>query len=197
MPDPPDPLTMEERMQVVSDKLDASERKLETESAIAEATVSPAIATAQAVPAQAQSLVLKSEHIFDPPDVLPVVITQNRKRPFRFTRNFRYQIRYRGRTVLDLEIPEGFECDLGSFPWFARWLPGLTQAGQHVRGLAIHDFLYRTQILDKITSDMIAREVMLIDSVHWTMRWMITFAVLVGGRSAWNENERLLKENPE
>lgn len=188
---------MSEQPQEPAEAAAAEIKAEETQEAIADAVVSPAIEIPPATAALAQRVVMRAEHVFDPPDVLPVEITSNRKKPFRFTRNFRYQIKARGKTILDIEIEAGFECDLGSFPWWARWLPGFTQAGRHVRALAIHDFLYRTQLLDKITSDFIAREVMLIDGVPWSMRFIITAAVFVGGRHAWNENKRLLEEATE
>lgn len=142
----------------------------------------------------AKQRVKSAQHIFDPPLVLPVAITNNRARPFKFTRNFRYRVRQGNHTILDIRIEPGFECDLGSFPWWIRWVPGLTQAGPHVRGLAIHDALYRYQPLDKITCDMIARHVLEIDGCPLWMRIVIIGGVLIGGRHAWMENLRALED---
>src|ERR1051325_8459965 len=100
-----------------------SEQSEETREAIEHSVVAPVIEIPPATIDQAQRVVRRAEHIFDPPDALPVEITANRERPFRFTRDFRYRIVARGKTVLDIEIEKGFECDLGSFPWWARWMP--------------------------------------------------------------------------
>lgn len=184
-------------VQEAAEEIAAEVKVEETKESIEEAVVASDIEIPPSTPEKARQMVLRAEHVFDPLDVVPVEITNNRAKPFRFTRNFRYRIIAGNRTMLDIEIDAGFECDLGSFPWFARWIPGFTQAGKHVRALAIHDFLYRTQLLDKITSDFISRQVMLIDGVSGWMRFLIMAAVIVGGRPAWNENKRLLKKSIE
>ncbi len=42
---------------------------------------------------------------------------------------------------VSVEVPHGFETDLASIPWYARW--GMKTWGRHTNAAVIHDYLYR------------------------------------------------------
>ncbi len=72
------------------------------------------------------------------------------RRLIRLTRAFAYDCPRTGRRF---EVPVGFECDLGSIPGFARW--ALSPDDPWAQAYVLHDWLYRTGVVDRATADLI------------------------------------------
>jgi hypothetical protein len=72
------------------------------------------------------------------------------RRLFRVTRGSSYECERTGTTI---RLGEGFICDLGSIPGFARWW--LSPDDPWAQAFVLHDWLYRTRLFDRRTCDLI------------------------------------------
>lgn len=95
-----------------------------------------------------------------------------------------------------VEVPVGFETDLASIPWWARW--AIPKAHSNAYAAVVHDFCYDTNFTTRRHADALFFEA-LSDSVCNTSiltRWVMWAAVRVGGRRGWKrarKNDQHLK----
>nr|DAX46286.1 MAG TPA: Protein of unknown function (DUF1353) [Ackermannviridae sp.] len=87
-----------------------------------------------------------------------------------------------------IQIPRGFVSDGASiprflwtiFPPFHRWTDSAI----------IHDFLYKTQFIDRKVCDKIFLECMLEDGVNKIVAYLFYFNVRVFGKFAWEKHTK-------
>jgi hypothetical protein len=115
------------------------------------------------------------------------------RRLFRITRGFVYVCE---RTGLSIPVDEGFLCDLGSIPGFARgWL---SPDDPWAAAFVLHDWLYRSKMFDRLTCDLILWDALGLpyraydeaDRMYRVVcpslaRTAIYYAVRAGGRAAY------------
>ena len=91
----------------------------------------------------------------------------------------------------DVEVPAGFETDFASVPR-GLWniFPPLGLYGEPA---IVHDFLYRTQPVDRKTADLVFLEAMKAKGCRWTQRQALYRAVRLFGWPAWYYNARRLE----
>lgn len=91
-------------------------------------------------------------------------------------------------TDITIQIPKGFVCDGASvprflwaiFPPFHRWTDSAI----------IHDFLYKTQFIDRKICDKIFLDCMLEDGVNKIVAYLFYYNVRVFGKFAWKKHTR-------
>lgn len=132
---------------------------------------------------------VKSNH-FRPPDGLylrfdPQAIPGERWIATRY-HEFRNEI-------MTVFVPRGFACDLGSIPWWARWL--FSPNGNYQRAAMFHDAAYRLQFCSRFQADALLREIATIDRTPIWQVMLLYWAVRVGGREIWKENGRRLYDS--
>lgn len=123
----------------------------------------------------------------DQPDVRPI------KQSGKMYRTYSgYMIIVRDKIELNLFVPEGFNCDLGSIPNLATALIGLKRDGAGRAAFLIHDYLYthHTLINDRKDADLIMRQ--LLDH-HGVKSWQVFlayWAVRLFGEHAWRKADK-------
>lgn len=140
----------------------------------------------------------------------PLVITQNKKhtRWVIMNMSFGYEVGCEdsGYTV---KVPQGFETDFASIPWFARWL--VKTWGRHTNAAVIHDFLYRggqveknemaiwaseipvAEVMPRVTrrgADRIMLEAMKVLEVKRWRQLVIYYGLRIGSNFVWNRMRR-------
>lgn len=126
-----------------------------------------------------------------------------------------YHLFIAGEGSIRSEVPEGFETDLDSIPWYVSWLFVLLDpGGRRKRGCLHHDVQYQLQRLDRGMCDAILRTILLEDfkgysaqvSVFgrrlrvpcYVIAWLLVQTIYVGvrlfGWLAWRENRKRLVE---
>ena len=92
-----------------------------------------------------------------------------------------------------ITVKKGFDFDAISIPKVFWTLVDSPFTGRAVRGAAVHDALYASQILPKSECDKIFLEAMTEDGVSYAKRNAMYMAVKFGGSSAYNDTEELEK----
>ncbi len=94
--------------------------------------------------------------------------------------------RYRSTTLARwIEVPAGFETDLASVPWFARWYVSVD--GDHTKPALIHDFLYSESSagafpgVTRRDADRVFLEALAVRGVAPIRRHILHAAVRIGG----------------
>jgi len=98
---------------------------------------------------------------------------------------------------LNIEIPTGFDNDLGSIPWFMTWLyHRFDPHRRRARPFLYHDFLYRSHRYSRGLSDWICREMLSMDMSGWQqwLVWLTWFALRLFGGKAWRKNGENLQD---
>ena len=86
-------------------------------------------------------------------------------------------------------MPEGFETDLASVPWFARWY--VSRDGNHTRAAVIHDYLYARASeasfpgISRRTADRVFLEALRACNLRPTLARVLYSAVRIGGGSSF------------
>lgn len=89
-------------------------------------------------------------------------------------------------------VPAGFDTDLASVPWFARWL--IASGGLHAKAAVVHDYLYERGLItgpggleapSRSEADGIFLEAMGVLLVPRWRRYLMWLAVRIGGKGAW------------
>lgn len=84
-----------------------------------------------------------------------------------------------------ISVPVGFKTDLASIPrFFWRVLPPI---GRYDKPAVIHDWLYHTNGMSRLTADKVLREAMEVTHVPAWQRALIFRAVRLGGWVPWNK----------
>ena len=94
--------------------------------------------------------------------------------------------------VTQIEVPEGFECDLASVPR-ALWCL-VSPYDLAVEGI-LHDQLYRSQVTTRRYADFFMFHLMTKRGVPWYVRYPVWLAVRLGGRKAWDKHARRIKRD--
>jgi hypothetical protein len=119
------------------------------------------------------------KHVFDPPDMLPVLIDpKGGKTPFVLAADLEYRS-----DIVCVTVEKGFKYDMASVPRFA-W-PFIPNTDPRiVRAATVHDKLYRTAACDRPIADGIFLSIMKHDRMPAPKRWAAYLAVrLFGGRN--------------
>ena len=99
---------------------------------------------------------------------------------------------YRSDILGLVTVPAGFETDFASVPrLFWNIVPPLGRYGEPA---IVHDYLYRTQTVDRLTADRVFLEAMEARGCHWITRRTLYRAVRLFGWLAWNVHEAALEE---
>lgn len=88
------------------------------------------------------------------------------------------------------EIPEGFETDLGSFPFFLQWLPWFRPSGAFDAEFLLHDWLYSLGDMSGITrreADAILFRDLFIVEIHPVRLALIKAGVRSRGWLRWGD----------
>jgi hypothetical protein len=85
-------------------------------------------------------------------------------------------------------VPAQFETDLASVPAVFRWL--LRVNGNSRRPAVLHDFLYRTQPVDRSQADAIFKRALEADGVVTAGRFLYWAGVRVGGWFPWMRSSK-------
>lgn len=111
-------------------------------------------------------------------------------RNWRVTRRFRFFIDATHKSIpktvlkLGIVVPAGFETDFASIPrFFWRVLP---PTGQYGKAAVVHDFLYRTRRVPRVTADRMFLLAMEELSVPKPVRLVMYYAVRVFGGFAYS-----------
>ena len=87
-----------------------------------------------------------------------------------------------------IKVPAGFETDLASIPkLFWNILPPF---GKYTQGAVVHDWLYRTQPMERAEADELLHAMMILCRVPWWQRWLIYHNVRWFGGVAWRSDAR-------
>lgn len=81
------------------------------------------------------------------------------------------------------EVPAGFVTDLASIPRAFRWL--LQQNGGSRKASVLHDWAYRTHVLDRSAADALFRKALAAEGVGGIGRFLYWSGVRVGGWVAY------------
>ena len=95
---------------------------------------------------------------------------------------------------IDMIIPKGFECDGNSFPFFLRAFRDPYDIRWLFAGI-LHDYLYRTQFIPRIISDLIYYYI-LVETAGKFRAYIFYKWVRLWGWIAWNENGKKLEWFP-
>lgn len=95
-----------------------------------------------------------------------------------------------------VEVPIGFETDLASIPWWARW--AIPKAHSNAYAAVVHDFCYDTNFTTRKHADELFFEALSdpVCNTRFITRWVMWAAVRVGGRRGWKrarKNDQHLK----
>lgn len=90
-------------------------------------------------------------------------------------------------------VPEGFVTDGASIPRFLWGIIG-HPLGLYASAAVLHDYLYRTAIVDKARADSLLLEAMEVLGVGWLKRRTIYLGVAWFGGPAWEANRKLQGE---
>lgn len=92
-----------------------------------------------------------------------------------------------------ITVPDGFKCDLASYPHLAR--PFFDRLGTSMRSAVVHDWLYEhkpsydfgsdSRPIGKFNSDRIFRQALKEEGSGFRARWASWLGVAVGGWWAW------------
>lgn len=84
-----------------------------------------------------------------------------------------------------VEVPVGFETDLASIPWWARWV--IPKAHSNAYAAVIHDFCYDTRFTERQLADAMFFEALRDPVCNTSLfsAWVMWAAVRVGGRRGW------------
>ena len=93
-----------------------------------------------------------------------------------------------GGTNHTIAVPMGFTHDKASVPQALQWL--VKQSGRYTRAATVHDYLYWKQDCTRLQSDNLMLIAMKETKVTPLLRSLIYRAVRLGGRGAWETNER-------
>lgn len=113
---------------------------------------------------------------------IPVVIHKTRKVSIyeNYTRKIGDKI--------TVQIPKGFTSDGDSIPRLLRWV--FPPFYKWTDSAIIHDFLYKTQFIDRKVCDEIFLECMLEDGVNKIVSYLFYFSVRLFGRFTWNNHKK-------
>lgn len=93
-----------------------------------------------------------------------------------------------------ITVPEGFEFDFASVPWFLQWwLPKVGM--RYDRASCLHDYLYETQPCTRLEADTLFYKAMLSDRVPKARARIMYRAVRAGGWRYWNKRVKELSDN--
>ncbi|MHA1809343.1 MAG: DUF1353 domain-containing protein [Candidatus Heimdallarchaeaceae archaeon] len=90
-------------------------------------------------------------------------------------------------------VPSGFKTDLASIPRIFWSLIG-HPAGEYSAAAVLHDWLYSVQIESREKSDKLLLEGMEVLEVKKYKRYLIYWAVRIGGWKAWNKYSKKLRK---
>lgn len=79
---------------------------------------------------------------------------------------------------------------IGEICYSLRLLPYMQKMGRHCRAAAVHDWLYRTQPVERVVADAIMLSIMGYDRVPWDARMIIYLQLRLLGWTAWRRNAR-------
>ena len=88
------------------------------------------------------------------------------------------------------KVEIGFKTDLASIPQLFRSL--IPQIGRHIQAAIFHDLIYRTKEhfgLTRLQADEMFLAGMKYSDVRYTRRYIIYWAVRIGGRKAWKSKK--------
>jgi hypothetical protein len=81
-------------------------------------------------------------------------------------------------------VPAGFITDLASVP---RWpIAYMLAGGTSNEASVVHDFIYSTHPVDRVTADAVLKEASAVTGVPAWRRWMMWAGVRIGGGSHWD-----------
>lgn len=83
------------------------------------------------------------------------------------------------------EVPEGFVTDFSSIPRIVRSI--IPVLGRQNKASVWHDWCYVNQWPDKVTADRWFLRGMKSSGVWLAKRWVMHFAVVIGGGPAWRD----------
>jgi hypothetical protein len=84
-----------------------------------------------------------------------------------------------------IEVPDGFICDLASYPRLGRAL--FDRLGKSMRPSVVHDYLYREgpDGFARADADRIFREGLKLEGASWAECWASWLGVRIGGWLWW------------
>lgn len=85
-------------------------------------------------------------------------------------------------------VPEGFECDMESIPWYIRWY--LPENSIREQAAVVHDWLYTTHECTRELSDQLFKQVLLDIGVSKRTANLMYQAVRLFGGPHWKAKER-------
>lgn len=95
-----------------------------------------------------------------------------------------------GAEQIKITVPAGFESDFASVPRIP--VCYLFFANEFQEGAVVHDYLYRTGITDRRTSDRILQEIIIEAGYSKNFAWYVYAGVRIGGWKKWREYRRKL-----
>jgi hypothetical protein len=90
-----------------------------------------------------------------------------------------------------IKISAGFRTDGATIPRWAWSIIGHPMDPIYLRGALVHDALYSSHSLRRITSDRIFRDLILEDGAHRLAAAMMYGAVRALGKAAWEDSNRI------
>lgn len=87
-----------------------------------------------------------------------------------------------------LTVPAGFETDLASVPRMAQGIPGFESTGLSRRPAVLHDFLYASGDLPRMSADEVFYRALLAEGVHEPIARIYYRAVRLFGGAPWERH---------
>lgn len=102
--------------------------------------------------------------------------------------------RYRSAVLGWVMVPAGFQTDLASVPWFARWY--VSRDGEHTKPAVVHDYLYTAESarawpdLTRRHADAVFLEALRVRGIRPGLAWVLWAAVRIGGAGRFRVDQK-------